>query len=971
MWGSLILNLGMKLKNNRGLFAAGAMLIALPIAYNNCSEQKFEMNEESLRSALGAAGTIVINNGADYTSSQSVTVNISHISATQMYVTDDPTCASGGVWEPIAAIKSWDLKDRNKEASVYAKFTNENQSSVESGCLSDSIVHDDIPPKVSVAQPAAYSNLANFELDIAATDSGSGVDRSVCADATSNASLACGAKLVVAAAAEGAHSYDVSAVDRAGNTSPVHNVAFVVDRTPPTAMFNLTPSKISNSVSPEFRFSGADSLSGVDHLECRTGSAPFAACASPLVKNFAQGAQLFEIRSVDRAGNISTPVAYDWTIDLSAPTVTITKTPPPYSNSMQAQFEFVGVDDGQPLKNFECKLDASAAAPCVSPTDYANLSDGNHSFSVVGIDAAGNRSSPASYTWLVDTVPPTVTIVSGPDAVSPSSQADFVFSAADSGSGIDVIECRLDAGSFAACGQTKSFVGVTDGAHTVEARSKDRAGNISAIASKKWIVDTIKPIVTITSGPNPYVNVKVATLAFVVTDADAATVAECRVDNGAYAVCTSPNLLIDLAAGSHNFWVRAKDSAGNVSAEARHTWSIDLTPPAINVGQSPPASLFTGAEPDLTFMVTDADSGVDTVFCGLSGAQQTCTASYSYKFPKLAAGKYSYVIKATDKAGNEATKTLNWEVSDRIEAIDQIVYRSNKLDVLVVIDNSGSMSTEQANMASRFGTFLDQLAGVDWQLGIVTTDVDSDADKKDGRLLQFENGSGVGTNEYTISSAMPLATAKLWFGDTIQRPVNEGSGNEQGVAASYRALQRSQQSGNAISMRNAALFRPEAALAVLVVTDADETNPKGTQVQNKPETLIGYIKGLWPSKPFSFHSIIVPIGDAQCKSINGNESYGYNYDTISQLTGGIRGTVCANDYSAQLINIGKNAQDLVTSVTLNCKPLDLNGDGVGDVQVVTSDGSAPPSFTIEGMRLNFATAIPAGANHVKYSCPVP
>lgn len=972
MWGNLILKLRTITKNNPWIVGTVGLMIALPLAYTNCSAQMaFEMSEDSLRSALNSSGSVVINNGAEFTNSKNVILNISHISATQMYVTDDPTCSSGGVWEPISNMKAWELKDRNQQVSLYAKFTNENQSSVESECLSDSIIHDDIAPSLAVAKPAAFTNLSNIEVNITATDSGSGIDRSVCVDSQSNIGVDCGTKLVVAAASEGAHSYDIAAVDRAGNRSLSQNVAFVVDRTAPTVSFNLTPSKISNAANSEFRFSGVDGLSGIDRLECRLGTAPFATCSSPMMQTHSQGAQHFEIRATDRAGNISSPLAYDWTIDSSAPTVTITKMPSMYSNSATANFEFVGIDDGQPLSSFECQLDSGGATACSSPKNYSNLMAGNHSFSVVGIDAAGNRSSAATYSWMVDTTPPTVTIVSSPDTKSSSNQGDFIFSASDSGSGIDVIECRLDAGNFASCGSTKSFINLADGLHTVEVRAKDRAGNLSTVASRQWTVDTINPMVTITSGPNPFVNVKVATIVFTVTDADASASAECRVDNGTYSACASPKLLTELGAGSHTIWLRAKDSAGNMSAEVSRTWFVDLTPPAINIGQSPLPVLYVGAEPEIAFTATDVGSGLDTVLCGLQAAQQNCAATYSYKFPKQMPGKYVYIIKATDKAGNEATQTLTWSVTDNVTEVNQSVSvnQSNKLDILVVIDNSGSMSTEQANMASRFGTFLDQLSGIDWQLGIVSTDVDSDADKKDGRLLQFENGSGVGTGQYTISSSMPLTTAKSWFGDTIQRPVNEGSSNEQGVAAAYRALQRSQQTGNAISLRNAALFRSDAALAVLVVTDADETNPKGTELQNKPETLIGYVKSLWSNKPFSFHSIIVPIGDSQCKSINGNESYGYNYDSISQLTGGIRGTVCASDYSTQLKNIGQSTQDLITSVSLNCAPVDLNNDGMPDITIITANGTPAPTFTLEGMRLKLSAPLPIGTNYVKYACP--
>jgi hypothetical protein len=157
----------------------------------------------------------------------------------------------------------------------------------------------------------------------------------------------------------------------------------------------------------------------------------------------------------------------------------------------------------------------------------------------------------------------------------------------------------------------------------------------------------------------------------------------------------------------------------------------------------------------------------------------------------------------------------------------------------------------------------------------------------------------------------------------------------------------------------------------LVVTDADETNPKGTEVQNMPETLINLISSTWTGKLFSFHSIIVPIDDSVCKSKDGNEGYGYNYASVSKLTGGIMGTVCATDYGTQLKDIGKSTQELVLSVALNCVPLDVNGDGTPELSVVTADGSQPPAYTFEGSRVKFATPLPVGRTKLTYNCVAP
>ena len=50
---------------------------------------------------------------------------------------------------------------------------------------------------------------------------------------------------------------------------------------------------------------------------------------------------------------------------------------------------------------------------------------------------------------------------------------------------------------------------------------------------------------------------------------------------------------------------------------------------------------------------------------------------------------------------------------------------NRKVDVLLVLDNSGSMGEEQANLAANFGPFIDQLeaVGADYRIGITTTDL--------------------------------------------------------------------------------------------------------------------------------------------------------------------------------------------------------------------------------------------------------
>jgi len=84
-------------------------------------------------------------------------------------------------------------------------------------------------------------------------------------------------------------------------------------------------------------------------------------------------------------------------------------------------------------------------------------------------------------------------------------------------------------------------------------------------------VDTVAPNTSITSGPSKTTKSSSATFAFTATEPGSSF--ECRLDGGAWTVCTSPTSYSGVAVGSHTFAVRARDAAGNVDASpAQRSW---------------------------------------------------------------------------------------------------------------------------------------------------------------------------------------------------------------------------------------------------------------------------------------------------------------------------------------------------------------------------------------------------------------
>lgn len=377
---------------------------------NNCNKE--EAREFTIQVIEKIEGlNIVINNNDRYTRNQAVQLALSVQGATDMYVTNDPTCSAGGTWESFSATKAWNLGATNQLTRVYAKYKN---SMAETVCISDDITHDNVAPLVR---------------------------------------------------------------------------------------FVTAPAVLVSTKTANFEFAAEDTVSGVKALYCKLDSAAYAAC--PLTRvytNLSEGSHSVSIYAEDNAGNVSNVETHTWSIDTTIPVVRITQAPSNPSTSKSATFAFDGTDGLVALTYFECSLDGAAYAVCSSPKNYTNLSEGSHTFSVKGKDAANNYSAPASYTWNIDSVRPSIVITQAPPTPTKDLNAHFAFTVTDAGLGIETIKCQLDAGLAVNCSDTMDYTALANGIHTFKVTATDKAGN-SASASHIWeindkITDQIIPVIS-------------------------------------------------------------------------------------------------------------------------------------------------------------------------------------------------------------------------------------------------------------------------------------------------------------------------------------------------------------------------------------------------------------------------------------------------------------------------------------------
>ena len=162
------------------------------------------------------------------------------------------------------------------------------------------------------------------------------------------------------------------------------------------------------------------------------------------------------------------------------------------SNSTSASFSFTGTDNFTLPANltFQCSRDGAAFTACTSPINYAGLAEGNHNFQVRATDQIGNTDpSPASFSWVIDFTPPTIS-PHGDETAEATSAAGAVVNytnptTSDAVDGPGVASCSPASGSTFPLGDT-----------TVNCTASDTSGNVATPTSfVVHVVDTTAPVI--------------------------------------------------------------------------------------------------------------------------------------------------------------------------------------------------------------------------------------------------------------------------------------------------------------------------------------------------------------------------------------------------------------------------------------------------------------------------------------------
>ena len=246
---------------------------------------------------------------------------------------------------------------------------------------------------------------------------------------------------------------------------------------------------------------------------------------------------------------------------------------------------------------------------------------------------------------------------------------------------------------------------------------------------------------------------------------------------------------------------------------------------------------------------------------------------------------------------------------------------NNQLDMLLVIDDSGSMYDDSSRLAAKLNGFVNKLknSGIDWQMCVTTTsaeDIGSYLKGDNGRPIQWQGGNSgyiLKRNSGNLNQIFIDTIDYLYDPNSryVGGVLTGGSIIEEGIKAMNLSVQDNSRSR---------CYRNKAALSVILISDEDNKDQFTTINSHlkTPQSFIQTVKDNFsPGKRLTVNSIVVK--DELCKKQQGT-AIGHGYITLSNLTRGSVQSICQSDYSIALNDIHKKIDQSLSGLSLACVP---------------------------------------------------
>ncbi len=301
--------------------------------------------------------------------------------------------------------------------------------------------------------------------------------------------------------------------------------------------------------------------------------------------------------------------------------------------------------------------------------------------------------------------------------------------------------------------------------------------------------------------------------------------------------------------------------------------------------------------------------------------------------PQVAPPRVSPVELLPPAVDRSVTRRVEVRDPPAIPAVQVDVQRQADgiVDILWVVDDSGSMANQRQTLTQNFSRFLNELLAlqVQFHIGVISTNF-NDLGVLRGTTPIITNATPDPGNVFLQNTTFPTGSrARL----------------EQGLRMMELALTEPSVSGP-----NAGFLRPNAALAVIVVTDEDDGSYGETAYYAR---LLRSLKGPG-NENLSSLSIIGGTTPDGCFP-PGEEIYfgglaepAFRYSAVATRTGGIIGSICDVSFESTLVKIAAALNTLrrVFPLSLEPDPATLN---------VLVNGAPVPKDVVNGWQYRAET----------------
>lgn len=274
------------------------------------------------------------------------------------------------------------------------------------------------------------------------------------------------------------------------------------------------------------------------------------------------------------------------------------------------------------------------------------------------------------------------------------------------------------------------------------------------------------------------------------------------------------------------------------------------------------------------------------------------------------------------------------DLSAIITPVNEVHFQGGgSVDMLFVVDSSGSMGEEQAALADGFGAFIESFLALEYDFHLAVTDMD------------YERTAGAFFGDPAILTPDTPNLVEQ-FQENARVGIS-GSGSEKGLEAARQALSPAKREGV-----NAGFFREEALLAVIFLTDEDDQSTASN------ETYLDFFLELkrGDRRRVKLSAIAGPVPDGCATALPGTR-----YAEVAEATGGVFVSICQDDVG--MPRLGEVLSGYKRAFALAHAPLD------GVVRVAVNGEELPPgpdTWQLDGQRVVFAQeAVPPDCAEVQ------